>query len=128
MRWDRLALALATAACGLGGGYAILAWGAAPKAFVAFSGLLILVGLAAAIVLFAFAWITVEEDLRPRFVFRKPAVNLSLAHRGAELNGRSQWRTHPIKFWGGLTFNHRFMIGFLVFDNSEYLDVREDKQ
>lgn len=120
-RWDRIGLITAVAVTGLGISLPILLDDTAPNALVAISGLLLLAGLAATVALLIFLWDWVANDLRPAVRCRRPVVPISLAAREAALVGRSNYRMHPIKFWSGLFFGNRLMIGLLVFDKPEHV-------
>jgi len=120
-RWGRVGLIVAVAVTGLGVSLPILVDGAAPNALVAFAGLLLLAGVLAfgALLIFLEDWLT--NCVRPSFRCRRPLIPLSLAARESALVGRRAYRMHPIKFWGGLFFGNRLMIGVLAFDKPEHV-------
>jgi hypothetical protein len=124
--WYRLLAILATATVGLSGAFVILSADKAPKWTLALSGVLGLAGLAAAVVLLAIVVSVIIEDVRPTVRVRKPAGSLALSHREAAMHGRLRFRMHPIRFWGVLTLNNRFLLGFMVFSEPEYLDARKE--
>lgn len=126
MRWARLIGIVATAVLGLGASLLIWSTPDAPRWTVALSGILAGAGGGAALILIGLLVVIIMEDVRPSFRFRKPLVPLSLAHREASMVGRSRYRLHPIRFWGGITLNTRFGLVFMVFDKPEYIDFKDE--
>jgi len=116
-RWTRLAAIVTGTAIGLGGGYWILA-NDTPRWMVAFTGLLLIGGLGCAAMLALVAWMTVVEDIRPRFVARRPASPLSLNTELSAMVGTRRFSTHPVRFWSGLILNHRVFFGLLLFEKA----------
>jgi hypothetical protein len=124
VKWWRLAAIIAMATIGIGGGW--VTFHASPDArwLVASSGVLFCAGVAAALVLMAVALHIVIEDIRPSVRLRRPVGQLALSHREASMHGQARFRHHPIKFWGVLTLNNRFVFGFMVCDPPQYLTFK----
>lgn len=122
-RWDRLAVATATACVGIGAGYAGLTANLGPLAVMA-CGVLGLAGIAATAFLLIFIYAWIEDDVRPSLCFRRPAVPIALMHSGAAMKGYRTFRNHPVRFWGGLMLNNSFFFGFMLFGKPEYESLR----
>jgi hypothetical protein len=124
MRWARFLLVLALATAGPIAVHMI--WSAqSPRWLLALSGLVIVAVAMAWLILLALLYDFVVEKVRPSLRFRKPVVPLALSHREPTLVGHISQRNHPIRFWGGITLNNRFFVGFMLFDKPEYLRVRD---
>jgi hypothetical protein len=119
-RWWKLAAIICASVIGLGGAYVSYAYDV-PRFLVAISGLLFAVGITSTVVLAAFLWIVVSEDVRPALRFRRPVVRISLSHDEVGFVGERRFRQHPVTFWGGLILNNRFFVGFMLFAPPEHL-------
>lgn len=126
IRWWRLGMVALIAGASTAAIYAIWSQPSAPRWLIAISGLLACASAGAMITLAAFAYNVIVDDVRPSLRLRKPAAPVALSHREAALHGRARFRQHPIRFWGVLTLNNRFLFGFMVFAEPEYINLRED--
>jgi len=120
--WLRLTAFVLLAVIGLGGAYGAFAFDA-PKPILAISGVLFVAGAAAALIVGCWVYIVVIEQVRPAFRFRRPVVRMALSHDEAGLIGERRFRQHGIRFWGGMTLNNRFFVGFMLFDPPEHLTL-----
>jgi hypothetical protein len=116
--WARLAAVMGSAALGLGGAYLILSQDA-PRALVAVSGVLLVVGVAATLILLAFTYVVIVEEVRPRIVARSPRQPLALSTELGALKGTRRFSLHRVRFWAGLTLNSSFFVGFMIFRRHE---------
>jgi hypothetical protein len=114
--WDRIAAIAGAAVGGLTIGYVTFVADSLPRALIVIGGILGLAGAAASAVLVLFIYTVIADCVRPALRFRRPLVPMSLSHDEAALIGRRSFRQHPVRFWGGLTLNNRFFVGFMLFD------------
>ena len=117
--WPRVAAIVGSAVIGLGGSYAIIANPSSSRPLLALSGILGAVGIAGACATGILLWASLER-LRPALRFRAPVTDMALTQRLSALIGQERYQRHPIKFWGVLTLNHRFLFGFMAFGPVEY--------
>lgn len=117
--WGRVSAIVGSAVVGLGGAYAIIANPDSSRALLALSGILGVVGIAGAFATGLLVWVALEQS-RPALRFRAPTTDMALSQRLSALIGQERYQRHPIKFWGVLTLNHRFLFGFMTFGPVEY--------
>ena len=128
MLWTRFFAVVAAALIGVGSGVGILAFDNSPRWLVALSGIFLGIGAFATTALLAFIGTTIIDELRPAVRLRKPVTPLFFAHKESSLVGRSRYRLHPIRFWGSLTFNNTFLMGFMLFEKPQTIDFKDDTE
>lgn len=127
MAYGRLAGVIAAAVLGISGAWFVWASPDAPRWAIALCGIMACVGAAALLFLLAFAWSIVVDDLRPSVSLGRPNNPMAVSQREASMHGYRRYRHYPVQFWGVLTFNGRFLIGFMTLDKIEYVNLREDQ-
>jgi hypothetical protein len=128
MLWTRFFAVVAAALIGVVSGVGILAFDNAPRWLVALSGIFLGIGGVATIALLVFIVTAIIDELRPAVRLRKPVNPLFFARKEASMVGRSRYRLHPIRFWGSLTFNNTFLLGFMFFEKPQTIDFKDDTE
>ncbi|MCW2763377.1 MAG: hypothetical protein JWR85_3578 [Marmoricola sp.] len=111
----KLAAFVAASIAGVGGAYLIIASPDAPRWLLVFSGIIGIAGLFATVVVLAFLYVIITQDIRPGIVARQPNNPLALTTELGAMVGTRRFNQHPVRYWVGLTLNHRFFIGAMVF-------------
>lgn len=127
MRWARLIGIVSTAVLGLGAAFLIWSADEAPRWTIALSGVLAALGGLATLILLTLLAVIIIEDVRPALRFRRPANPMFIARRNASMVGRRNYSLHPIRFWGGLFLNNRFALTFMIFDQPEHIDFKDEE-
>lgn len=114
----RLGAIVFVAATGLGSGVGILISADPSKALLALSGVALMSGVIATVMLLLIAWVIVDEHVHVGWFCGKPRGKSALVHHEAALIGRVRQRHHPIRWWTVFSVN-RFAIGLFWFGETE---------
>jgi len=117
-RWDRLGLLVVGAIGGLWAAWACLA-DDTPRWLTGMAGVFLLIGIGCASALAITAWFVIADDVRPRFHARKPGLPLALTTELGAFVGTRRFNQHPVRFWLGLSCNHRLFVGVMLFRKAE---------